>query len=45
MRSSELKTFSDKLDRVTSEFKDLKKSDEEYEGEATSEKEIKRIRN
>jgi hypothetical protein len=44
MRNSEIKTFSEKLDRIVTEFIDLKKADDDYEGDHTSEAEIKAIR-
>lgn len=45
LRSSEIKTFSERLDRLVGEFTDLKKADDEYEGDHISEAELRRLRN
>ena len=37
LRSSEIKAYSERLDRLVGEFNDLKKADDEYEGDHTSE--------
>jgi len=41
MRANEIEQFVERLDGIQAEFKDLRQADEDYDGTADSEKEIK----
>ena len=40
---SELQAYMERLDRIKADFRDLKQADEDFDGEAGSEKEIKAL--
>lgn len=43
VRRNEVSAFTDRLNRIKQDFKDLKQADDDFEGESSSEKEIKEL--
>ena len=43
VRRNELQAYMERLDRIKADFRDLKQADEDFDGEAGSEKDIKAL--